>query len=79
LTGIGTLGIFGLIVIVFALVAWIFVVVRAGWNPTQTADSGGKLERGPVPGGAVRGDPGQSILTGQAPRQDDPEGENGRS
>lgn len=72
MTGIGIFGVIALVVIVLALLAWIFVVVRTNRNPVQTQDPGGKLKRGPVSGGAIRGDPGQSILTGEAPRQDEP-------
>lgn len=71
MSGIGTLGVIGLIVIVLALLAWIFMVVRANQRPMETKDPGGKLKRGPVSGGAIHGDPGQNILTGEAPRQDD--------
>jgi hypothetical protein len=68
---VGFLGAVGLVVIVLALLAWIIVVIRAGRSPVQTEDPGGKLKRGPVSGGAIRGDPGQNILTGEAPRQDE--------
>jgi hypothetical protein len=37
----------------------------------QTHRAGGKLKRGPVSGGAIRGDPGQNILTGEAPTQEE--------
>jgi hypothetical protein len=72
MTGIGILGVIALIVIVLALLGWIFIVARADRDPVQTKDPGGKLKRGPVSGGAIRGDPGQNILTGEAPRQDEP-------
>jgi hypothetical protein len=69
MSNIGILGVIGLIVIVIALLGWIFVIIRAARDPVQTKDSGGKLKRGPVSGGAIRGDPGQNILTGEAPQQ----------
>jgi hypothetical protein len=70
-SSIGILGVIGLIVIVLALLAWLFVMVRADHDPVQNKNPGGKLKRGPVSGGAIRGDPGQNILTGEAPRQDE--------
>jgi hypothetical protein len=70
MTQIGILGVVALIVIVLALLAWIIAVIRAGRNRMQTKDPG-KLKRGPVSGGAIRGDPGQNILTGEAPREDE--------
>jgi hypothetical protein len=72
MTGIGLLGVIALIVIVIALLGWIFAVVHASRDPIQRKDPGGKLKRGPVSGGAIRGDPGQKNLTGEAPRQDEP-------
>jgi hypothetical protein len=78
MTGIGTLGVIGLIVIVLALAGWIVMIIWANRDPVQTRDDGGKLKRGPVSGGAIRGDPGQNILTGEAPRQDETS-ENDRS
>jgi hypothetical protein len=72
MSGIGVLGIVGMIVIVIALAGWIFAVVRANRDPMQTKGRRGKLKRGPVSGGAIRGDPGQNILTGEAPRQEEP-------
>lgn len=72
MTGIGTLGVIALIVSMLALLVWIFMIVRADRDPVQTKDPGGKLKRGPVSGGAIRGAPGQGILTGEAPRQDEP-------
>jgi hypothetical protein len=71
MSSIGILGVIGLIVIVLALLAWLFVMVRADRDPVQNKNPGGKLKRGPVSGGAIRGDPGQNILTGEAPRQDE--------
>jgi len=72
MSNIGTLSVIGLIAIVLALLAWVLVVVRAQRDPIQTKKFRGKLKRGPVSGGAIRGDPGQNILTGEAPRQDGP-------
>lgn len=72
MTGLGTLGVIALIVIVLALLVWILILVRADRDPIQNKHDPGKLKRGPVSGGAIRGDPGQDILTGDAPRQDDP-------
>jgi hypothetical protein len=71
-SGIGVLGVIGLIVIVLALLGWVVMIIRAQRDPVQTKEPRGKLKRGPVSGGAIRGDPGQSILTGEAPRQDEP-------
>jgi hypothetical protein len=71
-SGIGVLGIIALAVVVIALAVWVFAVVRADRDPVQTRDPGGRLKRGPASGGAIRGDPGQNILTGEAPREDDP-------
>jgi len=59
-----------LVVIVLALLAWILIVARADHDPIENKTDGGKLKRGPVSGGAIRGDPGQSILTGEAPSQE---------
>lgn len=70
---IGDVGIIALIVIVIALLGWIFAVIHADRNPIQRKKPGEKLKRGPVSGGAIRGDPGQDILTGEAPRQDTPQ------
>jgi hypothetical protein len=53
-------------------VTWIVVIVRADHDPVRTHRAGGKLKRGPVSGGAIRGDPGQNILTGEAPTQEEP-------
>lgn len=72
MSGIGAFGIVALIVIVLALVGWIVVIVRADRDPVQTHRAGGKLKRGPVSGGAIRGDPGQNVLTGEAPTQEGP-------
>jgi hypothetical protein len=72
MSGIGALGIVALIVIVLALVGWIVMIARADHDPVQTHRAGGKLKRGPVSGGAIRGDPGQNILTGEAPTQEEP-------
>jgi hypothetical protein len=68
---IGTLGVIGLVVIVLALLGWVFMIVRANKDPAQNKKQPGKPKRGPVSGGVIRGDPGQSILTGEAPRQDE--------
>jgi hypothetical protein len=71
MTNIGILGVIALIVIVLALIGWITVLLRAGRHPEQKSEPGGKLKRGPVSGGVIRGEPGQDILTGEAPRQDE--------
>lgn len=68
---IGTLGVIGLIVIVLALFGWIFMIVHANNAPEQNKRRQGKPKRGPVSGGVIRGDPGQSILTGEAPRHEE--------
>lgn len=73
MSGIGILAVIGLIVIVIVLFGWIFMIVRASRHPMKVKDPGGRLKRGPVSGGAIHGDPGQNILTGEAPRQDAPE------
>jgi hypothetical protein len=70
---IGVLSIIGLIVIMMALFVWIFMTLRASAKPALGDRSGEKLKRGPVSGGVIHGDPGQSILTGEAPRQDERE------
>ena len=72
MSSIGVLGVIALIVIVLALVVWIYMLVRANHDPIQNKEPGGKLKRGPVSGGAIHGDPGQNILTGEAPRQEEP-------
>jgi hypothetical protein len=72
MSGIGAFGVVALIVIVLALVGWIVVIVRADHDPVQTHRAGGKLKRGPVSGGAIHGDPGQNILTGEAPTREEP-------
>jgi hypothetical protein len=72
MSNLGTLGVISLIVIVLALAGWIFVIVHADRDPVQTKRQRGKLKRGPVSGGAIRGAPGQSILTGDAHRADEP-------
>lgn len=78
MSNIGIPGVIGLIVIVVALLVWVMMVIRANRNPVQARRSSGKLKRGPVSGGAIRGDPGQNILTGEAPRQDEhPESDSG--
>jgi hypothetical protein len=69
---IGVWSVVGLIVIVLAMLGWIVAIVRAQRDPVQTKERRGKLKRGPVSGGAIRGDPGQNTLTGEAPRQDEP-------
>jgi hypothetical protein len=71
MSSIGILGVVALVLIVLALLTWVFAVGRAGRDPVQNKKPGGKLKRGPVSGGAIRGDPGQNILTGEAPRQDE--------
>ena len=73
MTNIGTLGVIGLCVIVLGLAVWIWMTVRAGRDPVQTRHPDEKLKRGPVSGGAIHGDPGQSILTGEAPRKEEDE------
>jgi hypothetical protein len=73
MTNVGVLGVIALAVIVLALSAWILMTVRANRDPVQTKHPDEKLKRGPVSGGAIRGEPGQNILTGEAPRQDDPD------
>jgi hypothetical protein len=72
MSNIGILSVIGLFVIVIALIAWVVVLIHANRHPAQTTEPGGELKRGPVSGGAIRADPGQNILTGEAPRQDDP-------
>jgi hypothetical protein len=71
MTHIGVLGVTGLVLIMIALGVWLFMTMRASRNPAQNRDDGGKLKRGPVSGGVIHGDPGQSMLTGEAPRQDE--------
>jgi hypothetical protein len=71
MTNIGIFGIVALFVIVIALLGWIWMTVRANNDPVQSKHPDDRLKRGPVSGGAIHGDPGQSILTGDAPRQDD--------
>jgi hypothetical protein len=66
----GLVGIIAPIVIVLALFAWILVVIRADRDPVLNRHPKQKLKRGRVSGGAIRGDPGQGILTGEAPRLD---------
>ncbi|GLY77659.1 hypothetical protein [Actinoallomurus iriomotensis] len=73
MSNIGILAVIGLILIVIVLIGWIFMTVRANRHPMKSKDPGGRLKRGPVSGGAIHGDPGQNILTGEAPRQDAPE------
>jgi hypothetical protein len=72
MTNIGTLGVVALVVVVLALLGWILMIVRADRHPMPTKNPGGRLKRGPVSGGVIHGDPGQEILTGEAPRQDEP-------
>jgi hypothetical protein len=72
MSDIGIVGVVGLVVIVLVLVASRYAILRAKGDPVQTDEPGGKLKRGPVSGGAIRGEPGQRNLTGEAPRQDDP-------
>jgi hypothetical protein len=72
MSGIGIFGVIALIVIVIALLGWVLAILRADHDPVQTKKPGGKLKRGPVSGGAIRGEPGQNILTGEAPRKDEP-------
>jgi hypothetical protein len=87
MTRIGPLGVVGLIVIVLALVLWIVMTIQAQRNPTLPKVHDEQPPRGPVSGGVMRGDPGQVIPTGDAPRQDEeareaeepPEGEGGRN
>jgi hypothetical protein len=76
MSNIGVLGVVGLVIIVIALLGWILIVVRAARHADPADPSAGDLKRGPVSGGAIHGDPGQNILTGEAPRQDEPR-ENG--
>lgn len=71
MTTIGTLGTIGLIVIVLALFGWIFMIVYAKKDPRQNKKRQGEPKRGPVSGGVIRGDPGQNILTGEAPQEDE--------
>jgi hypothetical protein len=73
MTNIGLLSVLGLILIVLVLIGWIFMTYRANKDPAQHGHGDGKLKRGPVSGGAIHGDPGQNILTGEAPRMDEPE------
>jgi hypothetical protein len=73
ISNIGILAVLGLVLIVLVLVGWIFMTVRASRHPMKSRNPGGRLRRGPVSGGAIHGDPGQNILTGEAPRQDAPE------
>lgn len=73
MTNIGMFGLIALFVIVIALLGWIWMTVRANNDPIQTKHPDDRLKRGPVSGGAIHGDPGQSILTGEAPRQDEPD------
>jgi hypothetical protein len=68
---IGILGIVGLILIVLVLVLWIVMVIRARRNPAMTKAPEEHLPRGPVSGGVMRGDPGQVIPTGEAPRYEE--------
>jgi hypothetical protein len=72
MTDIGVWSVVGLIVIVLAMLGWIVAIVRAQRDPVQTKKRRGRLKHGRVSGGAIRGDPGQNILTGEAPRQDEP-------
>jgi hypothetical protein len=68
---IGVLGVVGLTVIILALVLWITMIVRARRNPAVTKAPDDEPGRGPISGGVIRGDPGQVILTGEAPREDE--------
>jgi hypothetical protein len=68
----GVFGVIALIVIVAGLVAWILLILRANHDPVQAKGSQGRPKRGPVSGGVIRAEPGQSILTGEAPREDEP-------
>jgi hypothetical protein len=68
---IGVLSVIGLLVIVLALFTWIFMTLRASTKPRLGDRDGETPERGPVSGGVIHGDPGQSILTGEAPRMDE--------
>jgi hypothetical protein len=68
---IGPLGVAGLIVIVLALVLWIVMTIRAQRNPILPKVHDEQPPRGPISGGVMRGDPGQVIPTGEAPRYDE--------
>jgi hypothetical protein len=70
---IGVLSVIGLFVIVLALFGWIFMTLRASTKPVLGDRNGEKLKRGPVEGGVIQGDPGQSMLTGEAPRHENSE------
>jgi hypothetical protein len=70
MTRIGTLAVIGLVLVVLVLVAWIVSLIRADRTPIKKTDE--KPARGPVSGGVIEGDPGQSILTGEAPQEDEP-------
>lgn len=72
MSNFGIFGIIAVIVIVLALIGWIYLILRAQRDPEQSKHAHGKLKRGPVSGGAIRGDPGQNILTGEAPQMNEP-------
>lgn len=64
-------GVIALIAVILALAVWIIMLLRANRDPSRkhNKEAEGKLKRGPVSGGAIHGDPGQSILTGHAQRE----------
>ena len=68
MSGLGMFGVFAVATVV--LVVCVLMILRAGRDPAQTKSDPGELKRGPVSGGAIRGDAGQVGLTGEAPRQD---------
>jgi hypothetical protein len=75
-THIGVIGTVGIILAIVALGVWILMIMRARRHPDGRRRDAEKLKRGPVSGGAIHGDPGQSILTGEADRIDDEEHKN---
>jgi hypothetical protein len=75
-THIGVIGTVGIILAVVALAMWIYMIMRAKRHPARRTGEADKLKRGPVSGGAIHGDPGQNILTGEADRIDDEEHKN---
>ncbi|MCO5970809.1 hypothetical protein [Actinoallomurus soli] len=69
-TSVGVLGIVGCIAAVLVIMTWIFMVIRASRNPTQSGARGQGTKRGDNTGGVVAGSPAQVNRRDEAPRQE---------
>lgn len=70
MSGIGTLAVLGLVLIVLVLMVWIGMTIRAAREPSLSKERGEPAKRGEVSGGVIEGSPAQLNRRDEAPRAD---------